>query len=84
MHAMSLYSGFHSTSWKKFENLVYEIKKNKADKSSIKKAQHFIEDSINSLVVNEESKKNFQNLIDTPDVPVEIKIRANKFIEIIN
>ena len=33
---------------------------------------------------NEESKKNFQNLIDNPDVPVEIKIRANKFIEIIN
>ena len=33
---------------------------------------------------NEESKKNFQNIIDTPDVPVEIKIRANKFIEIIN
>ena len=33
---------------------------------------------------NEESKKNFQDLIDTPDVPVEIKIRANKFIEIIN
>ena len=33
---------------------------------------------------NEESKKNFQHLIDTPDVPVEIKIRANKFIEIID
>ena len=33
---------------------------------------------------SEESKKNFQNLIDTPDVPLEIKIRANKFIEIIN
>ena len=32
---------------------------------------------------NEESKK-FVHLIDTPDVPVEIKIRANKFIEIIN
>ena len=33
---------------------------------------------------NEESKKNFQNLINNPDVPVEINIRANKFIEIIN
>ena len=32
----------------------------------------------------EESKKNFQYLIDTPGVPTEIKIRADKFIEIIN
>ena len=43
--------------YEKLENLVYEIKKNKADKKSIKKAQHFIEDSINSLTINKKGKK---------------------------
>tara|TARA_B100001287_G_C22683870_1_gene532115 strand:+ start:232 stop:2577 length:2346 start_codon:yes stop_codon:yes gene_type:complete len=61
---------------KKLENLVYEIKKNKADKSSIKKAQHFIEDSINSLVINEESKKNKK--------ATKLKIGDNVYIDNLN
>ena len=47
---------------KKLENLVYEIKKNKANKKSIKKAQHFIEDSINSLTINKKREKNKKSL----------------------
>ena len=64
---------------KKLENVVYEIKKNNADKKSIKKAQHFIEDSINSLVINEKSKKSEKNKKTT-----QLNIGDNVYIDNIN
>ena len=33
---------------------------------------------------NDEGKKGFQELVDNPDTPIEIRIRATKFIEIAN
>ena len=61
---------------KKLENLVYEIKKNKADKKSIKKAQYFIEDSINSLTINKKRQEN-KNI-------TELKIGDNVYIDNLN